>query len=220
MNAMLRSMLISGAVLSGFAVTGTALVAMTHDQTAKRIAANERATLLRRLSELVPSEGYDNQLLEDTTTVQSVTLGSAQPQTVYRARQGSRPVAAFTTIVAPDGYGGPIRLLLGVRPDGTLTGVRVISHQETPGLGDAIEAERSDWIQAFAGRSLGNPTQSDWAVRKDGGEFDQFTGATITPRAVVEAVATFLEYFQQHREAFFPDREQPPRAGGDLEQSG
>lgn len=220
MNALFRSMLISGAVLSGFAVTGTALVAITHDQTAERIAANERATLLRRLNELAPAQGYDNELLADTTTIQSPALGSALPQTVYRARQGSQPVAAFTTIVAPNGYGGPMRLLLGVKPDGTLTGVRVISHQETPGLGDAIEADRSDWILGFADRSLGDPPRSRWAVRKDGGDFDQFTGATITPRAVVAAVVRFLEYFQQHREAFFADQRGPQKVDGDTKESG
>jgi electron transport complex protein RnfG len=198
-------MLLSGVVLMSFSVVGTALVAVTYNGTAERIAANERAVLLERLAELVPEGGYDNDLLQDRTSVQSPAMGSILPQTVYRARRGAGPVAAFTTIVAANGYSGPIRLLVGVRPDGILTGVRVVSHRETPGLGDGIEVQRSDWILGFAGKRLGEPPRERWAVQKDGGEFDQFSGATITPRAVVQALTTFLEYFEQNSDVFFAD---------------
>jgi electron transport complex protein RnfG len=203
MTPVLRGMLLSGVVLMGFTVVGTTLVALTYEGTAERIAANERAALLGRLAELAPAGGYDNELLQDTTTLQTPAFGSLSPQLVYRARRNGEPVAAFATIVALDGYSGPIRLLVGVRPDGKLTGVRVIAHKETPGLGDQIESERSDWILAFAGKGLGAPPPQQWAVRKDGGDFDQFTGATVTPRAVVGALTRFLAYFAQNRDAFF-----------------
>jgi electron transport complex protein RnfG len=123
--------------------------------------------------------------------------------TLYRAYRNGRPVAVLGTPVAPDGYSGSIRLLIGLYADGTLAGVRVLAHRETPGLGDFIEASRSDWILGFAGKSLHDPTASGWAVRKDGGVFDQFTGATITPRAVVKAVHRFLIYYEQQRERLF-----------------
>jgi electron transport complex protein RnfG len=105
--------------------------------------------------------------------------------------------------IAPNGYNGEIKLLIGIKYNGELAGVRVISHKETPGLGDKIDAKKSDWILKFEGLSLTNPTESKWKVAKDGGEFDQFTGATITPRAIVEAVKKSLVFFQQHRDQLF-----------------
>ena len=115
--------------------------------------------------------------------------------------------AATSEAVAPDGYSGPIRLLVGVNADGTVAGVRVLSHRETPGLGDPIDAARSDWIHGFEGRALDDPPAAAWTVRKDGGAFDEFTGATITPRAVVHAVRRVLEYAQANREALFEPRD-------------
>ncbi len=105
--------------------------------------------------------------------------------------------------VAPDGYSGNIRLLVGVQADDTLSGVRVVAHRETPGLGDAIDEQRSDWVYGFDGKSLGNPPLAKWAVRKDGGHFDQLTGATITPRAIVRAVRRTLLYYRANREALY-----------------
>ena len=107
--------------------------------------------------------------------------------------------------MAPDGYSGNIHLLVAIKYDGTLAGVRVVNHKETPGLGDAVEAERSNWILGFTGKSLTNPGKKGWAVKRDGGQFDQFTGATITPRAVVKAVYKTLEYYQQHKTQLFSD---------------
>ena len=118
---------------------------------------------------------------------------------MYRARLRGEAVAVVLAPVAPGGYSGSIHLLVGIAPDGTLLGVRVTEHRETPGLGDAIEARKSDWIRRFTGRSLGDPPFERWRVRKDGGDFDQFTGATVTPRAVVGAVANVLVYFDRHR---------------------
>ena len=176
----------------------------TFDNTRDRIAANERATLLRKLHHLIPPETHDNILLEDAITVTSKSLsGPAGGITVYRARMAGKPVALVMTPVAPDGYNGTIKLLVGIRADGTLSGVRVVSHRETPGLGDAIDEARSDWIHLFDNKSLENPTADRWKVRKDGGDFDQLTGATITPRAIVEAVRQTLLYYREHQEALF-----------------
>lgn len=208
MGPLARNMLISALLLGGFAVIGTAIVAWTQDATRERIELNERAALLGNLHVLVPPDRHDNDLYEDRIQVRAPEqLGSPYPLPVYRARRDGEPVAAILTVIAPDGYSGPIQLLVAIRHDGTLAGVRVLSHRETPGLGDAIEASRSDWIHDFEGKSLRNPPPEDWRVKRDGGVFDQFTGATITPRAVVAAVHRALQYFRAHRdELFAPDR--------------
>ncbi|HKK14011.1 MAG TPA: electron transport complex subunit RsxG [Gammaproteobacteria bacterium] len=199
-----RQVLVTGLLLLLFAVAGTAMVAFTYQHTHGRIVDNERAALLHNLHLLVPPARYDNNLFKDTIEVRDPRmLGTDDPVTVYRARKDGKPVAAVLTPVAPDGYGGAIRLLVGIDYDGTIAGVRVLSEHETPGLGDKIEADRSDWIFGFAGKSIGNPPLDKWKVKKDGGAFDQFTGATITPRAVVKAIRKSLIYFSRHREALF-----------------
>ena len=199
-----RPILISATFLFLFAVIGSGLVAFTFDSTAERIADNQRKALLKSLNELVPSNRYDNDIFADTLYADSSELlGTDQPVPVYRARKNGWPVAAVLAVIAPDGYNGTIRLLVAVNLDGTLAGVRVVQHRETPGLGDAVEAERSDWIQGFKGKSLTDPAKKDWKVKRDGGTFDQFTGATITPRAVVKAVHKALLYFQLHAHKLF-----------------
>lgn len=192
------------AILTLFAILGSGLVTFTYQITASHIAANERATLLRTLNALITQDQYDNDLFNDFIWVQNEDLlGTNQPVTLYRVRQAGQPVAVLLTPVAPDGYNGAIRLLVGINYNGTLLGVRVISHQETPGLGDYIETRRSNWILDFKGRSLTNPNESGWRVKRDGGVFDQVTGATITPRAVVKAVHQALLFYQQQRNALF-----------------
>lgn len=199
-----RHMTISAVVLGLFAVVGTATVALTHSATADRIAANQRARLLKSLHVLIRPDQHDNDLFTDVTTAfDKELLGSNEPVNVYRARRNGEPVAAIINSVAPDGYSGRIILLVAIRYDGTLAGVRVIDHKETPGLGDGIERNRSDWIKSFDNLSLTNPDKKGWAVKRDGGEFDQFTGATITPRAVVKAVHRTLLYFNKHRNELF-----------------
>jgi len=191
-------------VLAVFAAVGVGLVALTEDATRDRIDANERAFLLRTLNDVLPSDRYDNDLFNDTVEVTDPDLlGTREPVTVYRAFRDGRPAAVILTPVAPDGYSGAIRLLVGIDIDGRVTGVRATAHRETPGLGDAIDADRSGWVLRFEGRSLGDPPLSRWAVRRDGGDFDQFTGATVTPRAVVKAVRNALLYFDAHRESLF-----------------
>ena len=194
----------AGFILTVFAVVGTGVVAFTFGTTVERIAENERQAVLRLLSALVPATQHDNDMLSDTITVLSPSmLGGKRPMNIYRARIEGEPVAAVFEVIAPDGYNGKIKMLVAIHYDGIIAGVRIVSHKETPGLGDDIEIERSDWILNFEGLSLSNPTEKGWHVRKDGGEFDQFTGATITPRAVVKAVRKSLKYFSAHREAVF-----------------
>jgi electron transport complex protein RnfG len=198
----IRQIAITAAILLLFAVIGTAMVAATYEGTRERIAANERATLLRKLSQLIPPDAYDNSLLDDSFELPAGEL-AASPLRVYRARREGRPVAVVMNAIAPDGYGGSIHLLVGIHFDGSVAGVRVVSHRETPGLGDGIDEERSDWILGFNGHSLDNTLPAQWAVRRDGGVFDQFTGATITPRAVVKAVHAALLYYRAHRDELF-----------------
>jgi len=200
----MRQMIITGLLLCLFAIVGTGLVSLTYLGTEERIEQAERAAMLRSLHAIVPPQQVDNDIYHDMIEVTDpALLGSKEPVQVYRARQGDKPVAALLTPIAPNGYGGRIKLLVGINYDGTLAGVRVISHRETPGLGDDIEVERSDWIHGFDGQSLAKLSEKQWKVKKDGGVFDQFTGATITPRAVVDEVYKTLKYYQTHRDELF-----------------
>ncbi len=205
-----RPVLISAGFLFLFAVVGSGLVAFTYNSTAERIAENQRRALLKSLNELIPSSAYDNDIYSDILYVHnSELLGTDAAVPVYRARKAGWPVAAVLTPVAPDGYNGEIRLLVAVKLDGTLAGVRVLQQRETPGLGDNIEAERSDWILGFKGKSLNEPALEQWKVKRDGGVFDQFTGATITPRAVVKAVKNALLYYKEYGHTLFEQHPHP-----------
>jgi len=180
------------------------MVSVTHQETSERIAENERKVLLRNLYQLLPPDKLDNDIAEDFIELApSTLLGTSMPTPAYRARKQGEPVAIIFRSIAPEGYSGEIHLLVGVYEDGSLAGVRAVKHAETPGLGDAIETRKSDWIFGFDGRSLDNPAADKWKVKRDGGEFDQITGATITPRAIVKAVKNTLEYYQQNRETLF-----------------
>ena len=194
----------SAAALGLVAVVGATLLAAVQLATADRIAAQERRVMQERLGQVLPAAEYDNDLLADTLVIRDEAhFPRGQDVLAYRARRAGDPVAVILDFRAVDGYSGDIRLLAGIREDGSLTGVRVVAHRETPGLGDAIEAERSDWILGFNGKSLTDPGKEKWKVRRDGGEFDQFTGATITPRAVVRATRRALEYAAQNHERLF-----------------
>jgi electron transport complex protein RnfG len=130
---------------------------------------------------------------------------------IYRLFAEEKPVAALIAVTARDGYAGPIRVLVGIEYDGTVTGIRILEHRETPGLGDRIVSTRSDWVFQFDGHSLGNPDVTGWALKRDGGQFDQLTGASVTPRAVISAVKETLIYFDVHRDEIFaaPVTEEP-----------
>jgi electron transport complex protein RnfG len=177
---------------------------LTHEQ----IAVQQEADRLAVLRQVLPSRLYDNNPLADAFSVQDAELGAVE---VYPARKDGRLVAvAFQ--VGNIGYGGTILHLVALSSEGQILGVRVLSHKETPGLADKIEVAKHDWITRFDGLSLGNPPLEQWKVKKDGGQFDQFAGATITPRAVVKAVKSALDYFAQHRATFkvSPAQETPP----------
>lgn len=200
---LLKQIIKPGAFLAGFALLGTLALASVYDLTLPTVEANERAATLKQLNLLVDKQTYDNDLLASKQVLPAADFGSAEDVTVYRASQQGVPVAALFIVSAADGYSGKIRLAVGIRADQTLAGVRVLAHKETPGLGDKIEADKHPWILSFAEKSLQNPAPPLWAVRKDGGEFDQFTGATITPRAVVGAVKRTLEWSQHHFTSLF-----------------
>jgi len=194
----------NGAILALFALVSTGLIALTHLVTKDKIAEEIEAALARRLNEIIAANEYDNDVYHDCQTVQHTELlGSTEPQKVYRMRNQSSDYAVFMTSVAPDGYAGKIKLVVGIYKDGTVAGVRVTEHQETPGLGDKIEIEKSQWITSFNGKSLQNTPIEQWKVAKDGGQFDAFTGATITPRAIVKAVKNTLTYYEQSGEKLF-----------------
>lgn len=194
----------TASLLTIFAVIGAAMVGATFLQTKDDILHNEKLTLLRKLNHIVPSEKYDNDLLHDAIMIApAVQLSTRRETSVYRARKGDQNVAVVLSSVAPSGYNGPIELLVGIYADGKLAGVRVVKHRETPGLGDVVDIDHSDWLLGFDGKSLSDPKEKNWKVKRDGGVFDQFTGATITPRAVVKAVHNALLYFQQNKEKLF-----------------
>jgi len=200
----IRNMSISAILLGLFSITGTGVVAFTFEKTKDKIAENERATIVKSLHALIAPKEHDNDLYADVIQVtDEKLLGSKEPVNVYRARMKKSPVAAILNSVAPDGYSGNIYLLVAIRYDGSLAGVRVVKHRETPGLGDGIDIERSNWVLGFNGKSLENPKDKDWRVKRDGGPFDQLTGATITPRAVVKAVKNTLRYYQTNKDKLF-----------------
>lgn len=195
-----------GFILAVLAAVCTALVALTHAVTAPRIAANEQAWLEQSLEPVLKGVEYDGALSESTIVLERPHgLPGTEAVTVYRVYAGGAPVAALFVVAPRDGYAGPIRLLIGVTAEGRITGVRALAHRETPGLGDQIDVSKSDWIQGFNGRSLGDPPAPAWAIRSDGGEFDQMTGASITSRSVVKAVRDTLLYFDENRARVFAE---------------
>lgn len=199
-----RSTRRSALLLGSCALLAVALLAGVHSVTRERIAAQQLHAQLAALHLVLPPSLYDNDPIVDRIDVLAPAwLGSAEPLRVWRARRDGNDTALVLEAVAPDGYSGPIGLLIGVRADGTLNGVRVTAHQETPGLGDKLEAGKSDWITRLTGRSLRDPVLSRWRVRRDGGEFDQFAGATVTPRALLAAVRRALLYVQAHGDELY-----------------
>lgn len=185
------------------ALLGLGLVTAMNDAARHRMEANEYADLLKTLESVIPADRFDNDLLKDATTLATPGLPGTGLVTLYRARRQGKPAAVVLNVSAPDGYGGNIRMLVAVERDGLLAGVRVIKHRETPGLGDLIETEKSDWIHSFDHRSLDNPPPIRWKVKRDGGDFDQFAGATITPRAIVKTVRDTLDYVKTHQQDLF-----------------
>jgi electron transport complex protein RnfG len=200
----LKGSLRSALVLGLATLVAVSCVVSVREATRSRIAAETHARQAAQLESLLGALPHDNDVLADVTYARDPDLlGTVSPVAVHRVRLAGQPVAVIIAPVAPDGYAGSIELLVAIRADGRVLGVRTIRHRETPGLGDAIDERKSDWIRRYTGRSIGDPPLERWKVHKDGGDFDQFTGATVTPRAVVRAVSSSLVYFQQHRDELF-----------------
>jgi len=194
-----------GSMLAITAFFGIAIMSVTFNHAQSYIIHNEKQVLLRNLHTVLADSIHDNDITEDKISVIEPILGSHKKIDIYRARNMQRPVASVITSVAPNGYNGAIQLVVGINYAGELLGVRVVTHRETPGLGDAIESAKSDWILGFDHKSLANTPESEWKVKKDGGKFDQITGATITPRAIVAAVEKTLQYYRTSRDRIFSE---------------
>lgn len=190
-------------VLALFAIVCTATVGLVHWFTKDTIAKQQQQQLVDQLSQVVPADTHNNDIANDCFTITSSELGSALPQSAYVATKNGTPVGMAITSTAPDGYNGNINLLVGINTSGKVTGVRVLSHKETPGLGDKIELRKANWVLDFNDKESKEESDPRWNVKKDGGIFDQFTGATITPRAVVKAVYKTLNYFNTHSSDLF-----------------
>lgn len=211
---MLNAIRKNGAVLAIFACASTGVVALTNYLTKDQINLQQQKQLLSVLNQVIPHELHDNELYQACTMVNSPLLGTDADMPVYMATLNGQPSAMAIEAIAPDGYNGAIKIIVGIKQDGTISGTRILSHQETPGLGDKIDLRISDWVLGFTGKALTEENQADWKVRKDGGQFDQFTGATITPRAVVKAVKKTAEYINTHRDQI---QTQPLTCGGNNE---
>lgn len=190
-------------ILAIFAIICTAIVGLVNELTKDEIKAQEQLQLLNTLHSIIEPSRYNNDITQDCVSLSSPLLGNSTNdkniQTAYIARQDKQAIAIAMTSTAPDGYNGNIEMIIAINMDGSVSGVRVLKHQETPGLGDKVEIRKSNWITTFTGKKLLTETDSRWAVTKDNGIFDQFTGATITPRAVVKAVKKTLLYFKDNK---------------------
>lgn len=189
-------------ILGAFAVVTAGILAATFLSTKDKIRAAEIRAAEKALLEIIPRRRHDNNMLQDLWPIPAsdlTLLGMKAQDNIHIARQNGQAVAAIIPSVAPDGYSGDIKVIVGINRDGSIAGVRVLSHKETPGLGDKIDLNKNTWILGFDGKSLNNPDIDKWQVKKDGGQFDQFTGATITPRAVVNRVKETLTYFAKNK---------------------
>jgi electron transport complex protein RnfG len=195
---MKQSIVSNGLILTGFALVTTAIIALTFSGTKDTIAHQQMQKRLSILNAIIPPRFYDNDIQHQCIlTSDQQLLGTTAPHRVYLGTLNGEPSALAIEATAPNGYSGKIELIVGVTNDGQVTGVRVLNHKETPGLGDKIDVRVSDWILNFSGETVTEKNSPDWRVKKDGGQFDQFTGATITPRAVVKAVKNAVLYVQQ-----------------------
>ncbi len=197
---MLTAIKKNGLTLAIFACATTGLVALTQYLTADQIKMQEQKQLLSVLNQVIPEHLHDNALTQACTLVSSPELGTLHAMPAYIATKNGEPTAIAIESIAPDGYNGEIKVITGIDNQGEILGTRVLSHQETPGLGDKIDLRVTDWILSFTGEEVTEDNWNSWRVRKDGGNFDQFTGATITPRAVVRVVRNTVNYVNQSRE--------------------
>jgi len=191
-------------ILAAVAAFCTVLVAVTHSYTAPLIHANEQAYLEQSLKPVLGGIEYETELSRSVLNVPIPhELPGSEAAVIYRIYADGMPAAALFIVSARDGFSGPIKLLIGVKIDGSITAVRILLHKETPGLGDMIVSSKSDWLQQFESTSLTSPIEASWKIKRDGGEFDQLTGASVTPRAVIKAVKETLIYFDSNRDFVF-----------------
>lgn len=207
---MMESSIARNSILLGlFAVLTTNIIAGTYLGTRERIAQEQRKAEEKALLQIMPANTHDNSMLDDVIVVSSEApgLGLRGERKIFIARREGSAIGVIIPVLARDGYGGDIDLIVGIREDGSVAGVRILAHKETPGLGDKVDLKKSDWVLGFKDTSLQAPEPELWKVKKDKGHFDQFTGATITPRAVVAAVKRALDYFAENRERLLANEE-------------
>lgn len=203
-TSIIRHTFASAGILTAFAVVGTVLLASTYLVTRPIIAESEKQAKLALIGQILPAKLHDNDLFKDAALLPPAgELGNNEPTPVYRAFKEGKPSAAVLEVIAPDGYSGKIRMIVAIKADGKVSGVRVVAHNETPGLGDYIEIAKNSWIRIFEGKSLPEFTDQEWKVKKDSGKFEHMTGATVTPRAVVKAVHKSLKYFAANQDNIF-----------------
>jgi len=191
-------------ILAIFAIVCTGTIVLINQLTKPIILQQQQIALQNNIDQLIEADRYDNNIIGSCfTVVDENLLGDVTPKQVYLATKNNQPVAIMIQTSTFKGYSGEIKLLVGIDAVGELTGVRVISHTETPGLGDKIQTNKSDWIFSFDGKSYQQTNDKKWEVRKAGGDFDAFTGATITPRAVISAVKDALIYFEKNKKELF-----------------
>lgn len=203
---MLKSIQKNAQFLTVFAIVCTTVISLVHLVTKDKIAQQEQQQLLSILSTIIEPSRHNNNIFQDCILINTDSNNvDNEKLPTYLAKQDQQPIAAAITTIAPDGYNGNIKLLVAVNFDGSVSGVRTLTHKETPGLGDKIELRKSDWITSFTNKKIINKNDNDnrWHVQKDGGMFDQFTGATITPRAVVKAVKNTVQYFNNNKQNLF-----------------
>ncbi|RLA07674.1 MAG: electron transport complex subunit RsxG [Gammaproteobacteria bacterium] len=199
MNKNNKQIINAGLMLALFAMVGTSVVTITNKLSKDKIIQNEKNARLAKLYQVFDKNTVNNNFLNDAIDLKNDLLDSKKPAQIYRLRYNDIPVGVIVESATYKGYSGKISLIIGIRFDGSISGVRVVRHQETPGLGDKIDARKSDWIKKFNNKSLKTNNTKQWQVQKDGGIFTQFSGATITPRAIVKAVKNSLIFYEQNK---------------------
>lgn len=195
---------ITAITMIAFAFVGTALLAYVFGITKAPIEASEKEARLALFKQILPESTYDNDLIKDNVEIApNEQLGNRQPSVANIAKKDGKTAAVILEALAHDGYSGDIKLLIAIRADGTISGVRVLAHKETPGLGDYIDIAHGNWIKLFNDESVNKTAEAQWHVKKDGGKFDYMVGATITPRAVVKAVLKSLQFFEANKQTLF-----------------
>ncbi len=187
-----------------FSLVASAALSVSYFLTKTPIEESDARAKRMFLNQVVPSNLYDNNLVEDTISVEpNPLIGNKKNIDIYRAKKNNQVIAVIIETIAPDGYSGEIKTLVGVDQKDKILGVRVITHKETPGLGDYIEVDKSHWIKNFNLKSLDEMGEKEWAVKKDGGDFDYVSGATITARAVIKSTYKSLLYVKENKKRLF-----------------